>query len=77
MHNHEHEHNHCEGQVQRLRGGWETLPPELTKSGLTTSLVTIKFPESGEKQYRGQVNIRERESKVAYHCSNDRRPPCL
>lgn len=39
-----------------------------------TSLVTIKFPESEEKHLKAHVNVK---SKVAYHCSNDRRPPCL
>lgn len=50
------------------------LPPEIIKSGVMTSLVTITSPESEEKQYKGHVNVK---SKVAYHCGNGRRPPCL
>lgn len=52
MYNHKHKGTqHCEGQVQRMREDWVMLPPEIIKSGLMTSLVTIMFPDSEEKQY--------------------------
>lgn len=52
------------------------LPPEIIKSGLMTSLATILFPDSEEKQY-GVSQFKAVKNKAAYRCSNDHRPPCL
>ena len=52
------------------------LPPEIVKSGFMTFLLTIIFPESEEKEH-GINNFKVVDRKVAYHCSNDHRPPCL